>query len=483
MPAENPTLMSANRITIPVAILLSGISWYLSCGLSGSYWWLLWLAPIPILWICFQVRARHAFFISLTAYLIGRLSWLSYLLAVLPLPLAILFTILLPLVFALLVVQTRRVVLARPHWTSMFVFPVLWTSFEYIAFIFSRDGTAASIGYTQSDFLPIIQITSIIGLPGLVFLVTLLPSAVATAIYYREHKKSVKDMALFTTMLLVCVIIFGVIRVYKNDVLSTIKVGMASMEEALHEETNKPDSAKEMKITGLYVDAVSTLAKQGAQLIVLPEKAITVNQAIDTSIVNMLTKAATLNHVSIIVGITKVKSNYRENTALVISANGKVVADYMKVNLFELESLDGFRPGNTPATFALDSVPSGLAICKDLDFEHYIRKYNEADIQVFFVPAWDFVQDDWLHSRMAIMRGVENGYSMVRVARLGRLTITNDRGQVLHEANSANGRSVMLTGTVPLNNTSTLYGETGDWFAVVALLASLYFLIFTRKKI
>jgi hypothetical protein len=41
------------------------------------------------------------------------------------------------------------------------------------------------------------------------------------------------------------------------------------------------------------------------------------------------------------------------------------------------------------------------------------------------VPAGDFGVDDWQHSRMAVMRGVENGFAMVRPAHDG-LVIASD---------------------------------------------------------
>src|SRR4030095_651272 len=96
-------------------IIVSGLCWYLSCDLSGDYWYLLWFAPIPVLLLAFHVSAKQTFVFAFVAYLIGRLSWLSYLLIVIPVPLVILFTVLLPLIFALIVVVTRKIVLIKQN--------------------------------------------------------------------------------------------------------------------------------------------------------------------------------------------------------------------------------------------------------------------------------------------------------------------------------------------------------------------------------
>ena len=83
------------------------------------------------------------------------------------------------------------------------------------------------------------------------------------------------------------------------------------------------------------------------------------------------------------------------------------------------------------------------------------------------IPAWDFTVDDWLHSRMAIMRGVENGFSEIRTARLGRLTISDCYGRVTAEAKSSKGNAAMLAGDVRIQNKHTFYARFGNWFGII----------------
>jgi len=117
----------------------------------------------------------------------------------------------------------------------------------------------------------------------------------------------------------------------------------------------------------------------------------------------------------------------------------------------------------------LDGQPRiGLAICKDMDFIDTGRAYAGLGAQLLLVPAWDFDVDGWLHSRMAIMRGVEHGFAVARVARSGRLTLSDDRGRVIAEATSE-GAGARLIGDLPLRETRTLYSRWGDWFAWLAL--------------
>jgi hypothetical protein len=46
------------------------------------------------------------------------------------------------------------------------------------------------------------------------------------------------------------------------------------------------------------------------------------------------------------------------------------------------------------------------------------RQYGKAGVGLLPVPALDF-DDGWLHSRMALLRGVENGMPMARVGSQG----------------------------------------------------------------
>jgi len=88
------------------AVVTSGLCWYFANDLSGNYWYLLWIAPVPVLITCFRMSPKGTFLVAFIAYLLGRLNWLPYLLTVLPVPLAVFFTVLLPLIFALIILLT-----------------------------------------------------------------------------------------------------------------------------------------------------------------------------------------------------------------------------------------------------------------------------------------------------------------------------------------------------------------------------------------
>jgi apolipoprotein N-acyltransferase len=114
-----------------------------------------------------------------------------------------------------------------------------------------------------------------------------------------------------------------------------------------------------------------------------------------------------------------------------------------------------------------------IAVCFDMDFPALVRDYRRSGATVVFVPAWDFGRDAWLHSRMAITRGVENGLTVVRAARQGLLTVSDPHGRVLAEAPTKGASLVSVTSGLPRRAVPTLYTKFGDWLAWTCILLLL----------
>jgi apolipoprotein N-acyltransferase len=78
------------------------------------------------------------------------------------------------------------------------------------------------------------------------------------------------------------------------------------------------------------------------------------------------------------------------------------------------------------------------------------------------------------HGHIAIMRAVEDGFSLVRAAKNGYLTVADSRGRVLAESRSdAKLPFTTLLASVPARHSDTLYILLGDWFAWLACVVFL----------
>lgn len=497
-------------------ILLSGICWYLSFDLSLHLWWTLWLAPIPVLYLSMRLTGFQAYGVAFLAVLIGRLSWFSFLHTVLPLPVVLLLTVIFPAISGLIILAVRKIIARSPPAIAIVAYPVLWTAFEYLQFLYSRDGTNGSIAYTQCDFLPLVQLASITGVLGITFVVSFVPSVVALTFYYHRAGKKIRNLILPALFLVLSVFIFGLIRLYSGRPQKggtagrteesmrggTIESGGESMHGVItglaaipinsyHKSVydRRPETA--LYITNLYLQEVRALSDKGANIILLPEKGIAVSDSTEAVIRGLFLDAARQLGVTIIVGVNSLSHDRLECQAWVLSPDGRLLLNYRKVNLFEGEVADGFIPGKDPGFFPLKEALAGgkdgdtglsgglagVAICKDLDFERYISLYRRQGASILYVPAWDFNRDGWFHSRIAMMRAVENGYSLIRNAQEGRLTISDDRGRVLAEASAEDGQRGSLIGEVGPSAGPTLYSRWGDWFGRLNLGAAILLLV------
>jgi apolipoprotein N-acyltransferase len=283
-----------------------------------------------------------------------------------------------------------------------------------------------------------------------------------------------KFLSVSCILIFVSVFCFGVLRIRNGSNNESIKVGLVVLDEKFHNITEHPDFQKELLATQDYSTQVANLAEKGSKIVLLPERAININKETEKEIIGILSKTAKQHQVYIIIGYTNFRFDKPLNSSFIIDTTGSIIGEYNKIHLVKgLEDL--FMKGNKNGIFNFNKHKVGIPICKDLDFPNYISEYSQ--VSFLTIPAWDFVVDGWLHSRMAILRGVENGFAEIRTARQGKLTISNRYGKVIYEADCSKGKAQSLLGNLPLQNESTFYARFGDWFAIANLMG-LTFLLF-----
>jgi len=443
------------------ATAASAALWWFGSGLD-PHWWVTWLAPLPVLLLSAHVRKRWAALAAFTAYAIGGINEWSYLHDLIALPLAIdLAAIMEPGLFlALCVLLFRRLVLQGRVVTAALAVPALWVSIEYLGTLSSPHGTFGSISYTQMDALPVIQIAAVTGIWGVSFLLLLVPTAIAAIASRDASRRARVGVALIAVLLPAMAIGYGYSRLHEAPV-GTARIGLVSLEKPIRPALHDPAG---QALETRYVTAIDRLAAAGARAVVIPETSFATSDATIPAFADL----AQRDHLVLDAGIDfKGDPHAERNMVMVFRPGAATPATYNKHHLIPRYE-DHYTPGDSYTM--LDGAPrTGLAICKDMDFQATGRAYAVRNAQLLLVPAWDFGADGWLHSRMAIMRGVESGFAIARAARTGQLTLSDDRGRVLAEA-SSDGRDAELVGNLPLHDTDTLYTRWGDWFAWVALV-------------
>ena len=135
------------------------------------------------------------------------------------------------------------------------------------------------------------------------------------------------------------------------------------------------------------------------------------------------------------------------------------------------------KPGTDLTLLRKPSQTWGVAICKDMDFSNPARQNGQAGVGLMLVPGWDFKVDGFWHGHIAVMRGVEDGFSVARSAKDGYLTVSDSRGRILAETRTDSAPFASLLAEVPAVHSTTLYLLFGDWFAWLAVAALVFAIV------
>jgi len=453
-----------------IAVVLSGAMWFASAGIY-HVWLLAWIAPVPLLVVLPDLRPGRA---ALAAWAAGALGASSYAVAyrdaLAPQALAALVAATpLPLVAVALV--WRAVARRGGLLVSALAFAAASVAAEYLVALVSPNGTFGSVAYTQADLLALIQLASLTGLWGITFVVSLVAAALALAWRGRE-KRATRDAALaIAAVPLALVLLGGSARLaMAPPAVTTVRVGLAASDSS-----NRPfrrPGVDVLPVVRGYAARAAALAERDVQFVVLPEKFAAVGPEDSYGAQTALASVARRYHLTIVAGFTALGEGAPRNRAVVFGPDGRLLLSYDKVHLVPgLE--DAYVPGQALGLIPDAVVPAGVAICKDLDFTALGRAYAQAGVGLLLVPAWDFGRDAWLHSRMAVLRSVEGGFALARVASDGLLTVSDPRGRIVVERASASDGEVLVAAGVPVGGRGTFYSRTGDWFAWLCLATAL----------
>ena len=461
-------MQSRKLVLLIAAGLASAALSYFGTGLH-PIWWMPWLAPVPVLAIAPRLRSSAAFLLGFAAWLIGEMNQWNYLRHVIELPLQtiILFLVISAVVFGLGVLFVRSFLRRGSPLLASLAFPIYWVACEYVNAIASPHSTWGNLAYTQMDCLPVIQIASITGIWGISFIVFLFAGATG-ALLSGAGKPWQRGALVIAVSVVVCAsFVFGKWRLESTSPAQPVTVTLMARDVPMSIYLGPEEEA--LKLLGEYADEVRRAAPPGTQAIVLPEKTGRVSESALAEVDALFSSAAAATQAAIVLGIVRRTPGAAFNSSRFYSPDGKLEGNYDKHHL-----IPGIEPEIAGDKHVLLDQPPGrwgLQICKDMDFPKLSREYAAEGANLMLVPAWDFNVDRWLHSRMAVLRAVENGFALARSARNGLLTLSDNRGRILAETATAPGRFVSVTGKVNVVREETFYTRTGDWFAWLCVSA------------
>jgi apolipoprotein N-acyltransferase len=463
-----------NSVALLVVVSTAVLVWF---GTGLNPWWpLLWFAPLPVLLFASRSSWWGAALTAFLAWLVGSLNMWHYFRALHapPSTWVRIFSIA-ALLFTAAVLLFRALLRRGAWWSALLAFPGTWVSFEYLLNLVSPHGTAGSLSYSQLNFLPFLQLASVTGPWGMSFLLLLFSAALAIGVDLR-HAAPKQALRIVGAGLgvIALVLIFGVVRLTLPVPSQRVRVGLIASDEPANVDV-ADEGTQTKRLFRDYAAAAEVLAARGAQVIVLPEKlGVAVDpetKGIDVIFQSLADKTKS----KIVVGVIEVSPPVKYNRARIYGPGAPLLTYDKHHMLPPFES--NLRPGTTLVLMPEPSGTWGVAICKDMDFTPLSRQYGEAGTGLMLVPAWDFVLDRWWHGHMAVMRGVESGFSITRAAKQGYLTVSDNRGRILAETRSDAAPFVTLIADVPAVHDTTVFVLLGDWFAWLALAILVFTLV------
>ena len=417
------------------------------------------LAPVPLL--IYALCAPRAITVALAAAgarAIG-LAGIVFVYDDFPLAAMLAFVAAFSLIYAAIVVLTRWLARSTPSAIAVFSYPLLLVTSEYLFGLISPHGSFGAMGYALVDVLPLLQAASVGGVQALTFCVALAPMTVALAVASPKQWRAAVTAGAIPLVLIACA---GALRLNQSYDSKT-RVALVGLDKyegrAYRSETEALETAR------AFAGEVRKLVLEKPKYIVAPEKQLGGAREAGASSA-LLAEAVAGQPVTLVAGFDEVLADTTRINSAQIFAPGKSLQRYVKRRLIPGLEL-GYSRG--PGPLVMDT--QGVAICKDMDFPDMVRGYGERGVDLLLVPAWDFVRDGRLHSRMAVVRGVENGFAIARSAAAGRLTASDRYGRVIAEAITSPARPVTVVTDLGTRAGGTWYLRLGDAFAWVCMAA------------
>lgn len=314
-----------------VAVLLAGAMWFLSTGMN-HVWILAWLAPLPLLLVLPALPAGRA---AVAAFLASALGAVSFVLAYRDLPPALTFGVvpLVALPYTIVALIWRVVARGGRPAVAVVAYPALVTAMEYVLSRLSPHGTFGSLAYTQGDVPAVLQLASVAGTPGVTFLVSLMPAALAVAWRHRRERREWGTALALGAVPLALALGFGLARLAAPPPDGRVAVGLAASDPNAGPNSELDDSGAALPVVRAYATRAAALAGRGARVVVLPEKFVGLGPAYEAEARGLLSAVAREHAVTIVAGFSLIGGAERRNVAVVFGPDGTQALEYDKQHL------------------------------------------------------------------------------------------------------------------------------------------------------
>ncbi len=375
---------------------------------------------------------------------------------------------------------------------STLVFPLAWTTTEYVISLGTPYSTWFSLAYTQNGNLPLMQVVSVTGIWGLGFLITWFASVVNWAWEQEFTWAKVRvGVGLYAGILALVLLLGGARLALFPPESNTVRVASVTRSFDLSRTTECEEDVE--CIRGLTVELLDDFledsrqaARAGARIIVWQEDAVWLLEEDEEAFIERGRELARQEEIYLAMGLMvqpRVQpATYRTNKVILIDPSGSIKFEYLKAHPVPGD-IDVPGDGLVPT---LDTPYGRIAsvICFDLDFPSIGRQAGRAGVDLMLVPADDWKAIDPLHTYMATFQAIANGFSMIRSTGEGLSAAVDYQGRVLAAMDDFTTEEVVMIADVPMEGVTTIYSRIGDlfaWLSVMGFVAVVGWALVRRK--
>ena len=398
----------------------------------------------------------------------------------------------------------------------IFIVTALWTGLEWVRSWFLTGFPWGSMGYTQWNNLPAIQIASITGVHGVSFIVVLLNATIADIIrtyFISKHQPTTPQISshfAFHVLRFIPIVLVIACLAYGAQALSKPAENTSDFKIALAPgnvpQLEKWDTTYWPQIFERYMNLIKAADAEEPDLIVLPETALRgeIFAFQGNTYIKKLKEILNDHQIYLLTGL----ADYTEapkiyNSVYLLSPTGEKLASYSKIHLVPfgeyvpitrhlpnfIQLSSGFESGKSINLFPIPNTENsqmGTVICFESVFPDLFRKFVKKGASVMGIltnDAWfDGTAAPEQHLAMAPLRAVENRVAVFRCANGGISCIIDAFGRTITTPILASDKESFLIERIPLSNHGgTLYTRYGDWFPILCFLMSVFLILYHHR--
>jgi len=448
-----------------VLIVLSNTRW----GIGA----LAWLAPVPLLiYLRHTIGWRSRVAVALTVIAAWALAVLKIATEPMPPVMAVVFGIIIGCYFSLGYLAWDAASRHLPERWRALAFPAAMVSAEWLQCHTSSLGSWGSAAYTQTHFLPLLQIASLLGPAGVSFIVYGTAAALTEAIdpvNASSPRRSHALVAAVAVLALACV--WGAARMAAPEPRATRMAAVVT--DASFGPGPLPDRARLDAIDDSLFARTARAARAGARLVSWTEVATAVQPEDQAALIDRARHAARTHAIELVIAYAvprplPANPMRYENKYVWIHVDGSIAHEYRKHHPVPGEpAIAGDEP---PVVARTPFGPATGALCYDFDFPDLARREARLGVGLVVLPSSDWRGIDPIHTEMARLRAIEGGYSILRTTRSGLSAGMDPQGRFRGASSSYATADRVLVVDLPTRPVETPYRSLGDVLAYLALI-------------